>query len=353
MRVPALGHGVAASRGAVGPPARRHSDLAMSARTRLTSWDQAVASYLAHRRAFGRVYRHEGWMLGQMRRFLVAIRAADLDQGSFERWRRSIRHLHANTRRNRENAAFKFCRYRRRSEPDRFLPNPLSFTQTRPHQPPVLLEPQQIAKLLATASAWQSRWRSSTYGAVMRMAIVLAYTAGLRRAELARLQLGDVDLEAGTLHIRSSKFHKSRRLPLSLSACEELRRYMKLWRTRLDGRQLSAPLLFHGCARPRGYTTESMGHAIRQVIVAADIRDHDGRRPRVHDMRHSFAAAALLRWYETDADVQVNLPKLALYMGHVSIVSTAYYLRCLPAVVARASERFERTYASLIEERSP
>lgn len=321
----------------------------MSASARLASWDQAVASYLAHRRAFGRESRHEEWMLGRLRRFLVAIRAADLDREIFERWRKSIRHLHANTRRDRENSAFKFCRYRRRSEPACFLPNPLSFTQTLPHQLPVLLEPQQVAKLLATASTWQNRWRSSVYGAVMRMAIVLAYTAGLRRAELARLRLGDLDLDAGTLYIRASKFHKSRRLPLSPSACEELRRYMKLWRTRLDGRRPSAPLLFHGWARPRGYTTESLGQAIRQVIVAADVRDRDGRRPRLHDMRHSFAAAALLRWYESNADVQVNLPKLALYMGHVSIVSTAYYLRSLPAVVARAGERFGRAYESLIE----
>ena len=47
----------------------------------------------------------------------------------------------------------------------------------------------------------------------------------------------------------------------------------------------------------------------------------------MHDLRHSFAVEALMRWYESGADVQANLPKLAMYMGHVSIVSTAYYLR--------------------------
>jgi integrase len=65
-------------------------------------------------------------------------------------------------------------------------------------------------------------------------------------------------------------------------------------------------------------------------------------------MRHSFAVSALLRWYEAGADVQSCLPKLALYMGHVSIVSTAYYLRRMPAVVMRASERFERSYAAIV-----
>ena len=69
----------------------------------------------------------------------------------------------------------------------------------------------------------------------------------------------------------------------------------------------------------------------------------------MQDFRHSFAVAALLRWYETDADVQSSLPKLALYMGHVSIVSTAYYLRWMPAVVSQASARFARSCAGVIE----
>jgi integrase len=68
----------------------------------------------------------------------------------------------------------------------------------------------------------------------------------------------------------------------------------------------------------------------------------------VQDFRHSFAVAALLRWYEADGEVQANLPKLSLYMGHVSIVSTAYYLRCMPAVVARASERFGLAFADVV-----
>jgi hypothetical protein len=33
-----------------------------------------------------------------------------------------------------------------------------------------------------------------------------------------------------------------------------------------------------------------------------------------------------MRWYRDGADVQSNLPRLAIYMGHVSIVSTAHYL---------------------------
>jgi hypothetical protein len=47
-------------------------------------------------------------------------------------------------------------------------------------------------------------------------------------------------------------------------------------------------------------------------------------------------------------DVQSNLPKLALYMGHVSIVSTAYYLRWIPELRELASDRFGENFGYLI-----
>jgi integrase len=92
-----------------------------------------------------------------------------------------------------------------------------------------------------------------------------------------------------------------------------------------------------------------MHQALHALFEAAGVRNIEGRCPRVHDVRHAFALEALRRWYIEGADVQVNLPKLALYMGHVSIVSTAYYLRWMPAVIARASERFEHQSGALVD----
>ncbi|UIF87985.1 hypothetical protein KAF44_24940 (plasmid) [Cupriavidus necator] len=62
-----------------------------------------------------------------------------------------------------------------------------------------------------------------------------------------------------------------------------------------------------------------------------------------------FAIGALLRWYKDGADVQVKLPKLSMYMGHVSILSTAHYLRWTPALAQAASEQFEVGFGSLID----
>jgi integrase len=55
--------------------------------------------------------------------------------------------------------------------------------------------------------------------------LLLAYCAGLRRSELARLDLGDVDFQSGTITIRQTKFYKTRILPLPDSVMAELQSY--------------------------------------------------------------------------------------------------------------------------------
>ncbi len=315
---------------------------------RLAHWDATIISYLANRSAFGRVFAQERWALRSLRKYLVAAQAMDLDLRLFDGWRKSFQHLHPNTRRGREMAIHAFCRYRRRSEPDCFLPNPLSFARSRPHRQPVIMEPEQIAQLLRLASELQPHPESPLLPFVARMAIVLLYTAGLRRGEVTRLRLEDVDIRRGVLRIHETKFHKSRWVPMSASARTELERYLRQRRKTSCGTCPTSPLLFNGKVPPRCYSGGGLGRIVHQLLVKADIRDTDGNRARVHDVRHSFAVAALRRWYEKGANVQSSLPRLAIYMGHVSIHSTAYYLRHMPAVIAQASKRFERSYGPTI-----
>jgi len=321
----------------------------MQTTSNLAHLEATIVAYLAHRRSLGRGCKQEEWVLRRLCRFLAARGAGDLDQQLFDDWRRTFGQLHPNSRHTYESVVHNFCRYRHRSEPDCFLPDPASFARPIPHALPNLIEPHQIARMLELASALQPTSGSPLRPAVMRLALVLLYTTGLRLGELLRLTLGDIDAQAGVLHIRESKFHKSRRVPLSPSARTELCRYLRIRRRyRVDARP-SAPLLCNRRDGWRPYSPNGLNQALHALFDAAGVRNSEGRCPRVHDVRHAFAIQALLRWYEQEGDVQANLPKLALYMGHVSIVSTAYYLRWMPAVVARASERFERSFGRLVQ----
>lgn len=313
----------------------------------LDAWDATVAAFLSSRQAIGRDYRNERWILRNLRSFLEGVGAADLDAALFDRWRAQFQHLGSSSRFAREHTVNKLCRYRRRSDPDCFLPDQESLARQKPHPLATIIEPAQVAHLLDCASQLPPGSRSPVRAQVMRLAVVLLYTAGLRRGELLRLTLGDVDAQAGVLRIRESKFHKSRWVPLSTSAQAELQDYLVARRQAGLDERATAPLLC--TAGTRAYTGDGFFNGFKLLLRGAGIRGSTGRCPRVQDFRHSFAVSALLRWYEADADVQSNLPKLALYMGHVNIVSTAYYLRWMPAVISQASARFARSCAGLIE----
>jgi integrase len=103
-----------------------------------------------------------------------------------------------------------------------------------------------------------------------------------------------------------------------------------------------SPLLLNNHGGLTGYTGTGFGHMMRKLFRAAGVRTSAGRSPRVHDLRFTFAVHALLRWYRAGVDVQVRLPALSVYMGHVSIVSTQYYLTFVDAVAEAASERFHK-----------
>ncbi|NIR28692.1 MAG: tyrosine-type recombinase/integrase [Desulfuromonadales bacterium] len=307
-----------------------------------TALDAPLHAFLAHQRALGRAYQNEEYVLRGLRNFLLSEHAAELDQRVFDHWCEQIRHLAANTRRSRQLIVRKLCLYRRRSEPSCFVPDALYFARPQPYRVPIVIEPRQVARMLAHANAVAPSANSPLRGPVLRLAVVLLYTTGLRRGELLRLRLSDVDAKGGVLQVRESKFHKSRLVPLSSSTHRELRRYLRARRAAGCDPRPNAPLLCN-CSRGwRPYTGTGLSEGIRLLFEQAGVRDAQGHCPCIHDLRHSFAVQALIRLYRSGADVQTGLPQLALYMGHVSIVSTAYYLHFVPKLATLASARFAR-----------
>jgi integrase len=205
---------------------------------------------------------------------------------------------------------------------------------------PYIFSEAQIVRLLRVATSLPSHSTSLLRAAVCRIAIVLLYTVGLRRGELVRLVLSDYDATEQTLLVRKSKFHKSRLVALSDSAAREMDRYLRA--RRRFPHSADAPLLVSNHRGISAYSGASFGQTMRTLFRLADIRTPEGRVPRVHDLRHTYAVHTLLRWYRAGTDVQAKLPALSTAMGHVSIASTAYYLSLLQPVAEAASARFAR-----------
>lgn len=310
-----------------------------------------VDRYLKYWRSLGRSYQMEEWQLNKLCRFLEANQELDLDRANFEAWTQAMRHISPTMRRNAQLTARRFCLFRQRSEPNCFVPDPLYFARKRSSFLPFIVSPSQMSQLLESLEERKVSASVLTLRhAVRRISFVLLYTAGLRRQELANLKLADIDQDQGVLMIRATKFNKTRRLPISDDAMAHMRTYMALRLVPGTDRSAHAPLLGHYTLAGgfSGYTGQGLYSLLADGLDTAGIMDDRGRRPRIHDFRHTFAVQALLRWYYEGADVQVQLPYLSMYMGHVSIVSTQHYLHWIPDVAFAASARFEARYGQLV-----
>jgi integrase len=183
-----------------------------------------------------------------------------------------------------------------------------------------------------------------------RLAIVLLYTAGLRLGELLRLSATDYDPSAQTLMIRASKFHKTRLLPVQSDVAMEIERYLKALQSIRSPLPAHVPLFWSSYCGGRAYSGTQLRKNLHILLNLAGIKKSNGRLPRIHDFRFSFAVNVLLHWYRNGKDVQAKLPLLAAYMGHVSVLSTHYYLRFITPLATLASSAFAAHYGALIQE---
>lgn len=304
--------------------------------------------YIQLKRALGRRYHTEEHVLEGLDRFLARHETTDLTAETLAAWCQTQCHLTPGVRRDRLRIVRNFCVYRQRTEPQCFVPDSHLFPA--PHQPiqPYLFSETEITRLLQAAAHLTPVPRAPLRAETFRLAIVLLYTAGLRRGELLRLVIGDYDPQAQTLLIRASKFHKSRYLPLAPDGAQEVEAYLHARRHHRLPVTAEVPLMWNGYHQGRAYTGAGLSHTLRQLYQSTGIRTADDSYPRVHDFRHSFAVNVLLRWYRNGDDVQAKLPLLATYMGHVSIVSTAYYLPFMEALAGEASTRFAARCAALV-----
>ncbi len=306
-----------------------------------------IAAYVSLKQALGRRYDGERRILASLDAFLTA-QSSDLSADTFTRWCQTQEHLTSGVRRHRMRVVRNLLLYRRRREPSCFVPDPLLFPPL--HQPvqPYIFAHTEIARLIEHANSLPASRDCLLRPELFSLAITLLYTAGLRRGELLRLTVGDYDQRAGTVLVQQSKFHQSRLLPLSADGIDQFNRYLHARRARRLPMSPETPLVWNARSGGRAYTAVGFGYVLRRLLEAARIRKPDGRLPRVHDFRHAFAVHALLRWYRAGEDAQAKLPLLATYLGHVSIMSTQYYLTLTEPLAHAASERFATRCARLI-----
>ena len=199
---------------------------------------------------------------------------------------------------------------------------------------PHIYSDEELRRLLTGIDANQAEIRCTIAAPTFRAFLLLLYGAGLRLGEALALRREEVDLRAGMILIRETKFYKSRQLPIGPHLTRVLAEYVD---AAPAARDPGAPAFF---VTRRG---DPIQHRTAWWNFAA-LRTRVGVSGRLHDLRHTFAVHRLLAWYREGADVQRLVPHLSTYLGHARMSSTQRYLTMTPALLEQASQRFE-TYA--------
>jgi integrase len=242
---------------------------------------------------------------------------------------------------HRMTAVRGFARYMAGIDPATQVPPPGLLPSRRNWRPPFIFSTSDIAALLDAACQLRPARRARTYTTLFGL---LAAT-GMRVGEAIRLDVSDIDLAEGVILVRESKFGKSRYVPLrqsALTAMESLLSQRDEYRPRAGNHSVFISLTGNRIIY------ESVHPVFRELCDNARIGCGATRRPRIHDLRHSFAVATLMDWYRDGADVAARLPWLSTYLGHREPRSTYWYLSAAPELLAMAVTRLEPFIAKVM-----
>jgi integrase/recombinase XerD len=204
-------------------------------------------------------------------------------------------------------------------------------------RPPFIYAPTDVEALLAEVPlVIPTPLRCATFQTM----IGLLAATGMRVSEVIALERSHIDWDDGVLRVLASKFGKSREIPLHPTVVGALAAYAQT-RDRYVPRPTSPTFLVSGKGTPIIYA--NFGARFRDLVTASGVGAGSPVRPRIHDLRHSFAVHTLVRWYRDGADVGALLPRLSTYLGHLTPGYTYWYLSAAPELLSLAATRLEKT----------
>jgi integrase/recombinase XerD len=290
-----------------------------------------VNRYVQLHRALGKKFDAQDKALSQFATFASERAATTITAALILEWVREA--STPNAVRIRFDLARAFAEFLHGEDPRHEVPAAGLMGRGRRRRPaPYILMPNQIDRIMAEALKVQGRAPISplTYHHLFGL---LAST-GLRISEALSLRCDDLSDDG--LMVRSGKFGKSRLIPLHASARAALEQYLAV---RHEVRNASNDLFVLGHGRA---PTATRAHVVFVRIVRhLGYRNSTGPGPRLHDLRHTFAARSLEACGNDPQAVLRHMRALSTYLGHDEVANTYWYLEATPVLL--------RTIASAAE----
>jgi integrase len=300
-----------------------------------------VKAYLAYRRSLGYQLKIEGRLLAQFAKFADRRRhRGPLTTELALRWARATSSADRLYWARRLEVVRCLARHLAPMEPGTEIPLRGLLGPAHRRTAPHIYSDAEIAGLMTSARRLgpTGGLRPQTFGTL----IGLLAATGLRISEALHLARRDADLDRGLLTVRETKFRKTRLVPLHTTATAALRAYAEL-------RDRTLP----NCESDRVFVTDRGLHlkystvrtVFRQLCDGLQIAGNR-RRPRLHDLRHTFACRRVEAWSDAGLDPTQGIAALSTYLGHAKVTDTYWYLTATPDLMARAAAKFEKYEAS-------
>jgi integrase/recombinase XerD len=306
----------------------------------MTDLRAAVSTYLALRRSLGYALTDAGRLLPDFVGYLEHRTAAHLTTELALAWATQPTNVQPTWWRQRLGAVRGFAEYPQNIDPDTEVPPRDLLPATYNRITPYLYSDADITGLMTAARSLAPPLRAATYETL----IGLLSVSGLRIGEAIALNRDDVDDDALLLTVRHAK-RGGRQVPLDETTIQALREYAQL-RDRHFPTPHSRSFLvsIRGTRLCQGAVHDTFPSLLRRAGLS-------GRgqrcRPRIHDLRHSFAVHQLLDWHQQGVDVDARMPLLSSVLGHISPASTYWYLHAAPELFATVSKRLDEVLGEL------
>lgn len=306
----------------------------------MTPLRQGLADYLTLRRSLGYKLDRPEKLLGQFIGYLESLGASTVTVSLALAWARLPLNGGSNWWSHRLSVVRQFALYLRPLDPRTEVPAPDLLPWSAHRATPYLYTDDEVAALIAAAESLRFSIRTATYQALIGL---LAVT-GMRVGEAIRLDRDDFDPVSGVVLVRWTKFNKTRELPLHPSTVSALRRYLSQRAMHISPTRTPAFFVSPAGARLLYCNVHS---TFKILAGQAGLEPRSGScRPRIHDLRHSFAVRTLLEAYQDGHDPGARMALLSTYLGHVDPAGTYWYLSAAPELMAIAGQRLEAHQAS-------
>ena len=173
----------------------------------------------------------------------------------------------------------------------------------------------------------------------MRTIIGLLAATGLRIGEAIRLTIPDLDAAEDVLLVRGTKTPLDRLVPLDPSTTKTLLEYLDLPERLATNPSPSGPIFVNNRGGP--FVIETIEQHFAALVDAAELAVPGQRRPRLHDLRHTFATGHMIAAYTHGVDPARTLTLLSTWLGHTGPEHTYWYLTAVPELLAAAAGRLE------------